>query len=98
MSIDDLQDQVTQLCAEVMHEATDRRLTASEVFEYLKVINSAARIGTTLSRRIDRIGYQQTQIDIFRFAAVAFGTIEKVRQAVKDRERDPLSDAWNEDE
>lgn len=98
MSINDLNDQLKQVCIAVTHEAMDPRLTASEVFEYLTVVNSAAQISMKLSRRIDRIGLDETQNDIFRFVDVAVRKILKVRQAVEQREHDPLANAWMTDD
>jgi hypothetical protein len=79
----------------VTHEARDPRLTRAEVFEYLKVVNSAAQISTGLTKRIDRSGLEAAKNDIIRFVGVAVNRILAVRQAVEERESDPLEDAWD---
>jgi hypothetical protein len=86
LETDDLQQQLKEVCIAVTHEALDSRLTARDIREYVKVLNSAAQISTGLSRRIERMGIEQARNDIWRFVAVAVRTIERVRQAVADRE------------
>lgn len=91
MTPDDLQQQLKEVCIAVMREARDSRLTGAEVFEYLKVLNSAAQISAGLTRRIERVGIDAARNDIFRFVAVAVRQIQKVRQAVAKRENPPLN-------
>lgn len=86
MDTDELQQQLKEVCIAVTHEALDSRLTVRDVREYVKVLNSAAQISTGLSRRIQRVGVEEARNDILRFVAVAVRTIERVRQAVADRE------------
>jgi len=95
---DDLQQRLKDVCIAVTHEARDSRLTRDEVFEYLKVVNSAAQISAGLTRRIRRIGMEGAKNDIIRFVGVATKRILEIRQAVKDREHDPLEDAWYKDD
>jgi hypothetical protein len=73
--LDELQDLLLDVCAQVTHEAKDTRLSRAEVFDYLKVINSAARISAGLSRRVSRDGIERARDDILRFVGVATRTI-----------------------
>lgn len=86
MEIDDLQQQLKDVCIAITHEALDPRLTVRDAREYLKVLNSAAQISAGLSQRIQRVGVEQARDDILRFVSVAVRTIKRVRQAVADRE------------
>ena len=83
---DDLQTQLMDVCVAVTHEARDRRLTRDEVFEYLKIVNSAARICAGLNKRIDRVGLERAKDDIFRFVGIAVKRILAIRKAVEERE------------
>lgn len=85
----DLQRQIKKVCIEITHEASDSRLARAEVFEYLTVVNSAAQISAGLETRIEKYGIAKAQSDIFRFASVAFGKIQKIRSAVALRNEAP---------
>ena len=93
MTPDDLQQQLKDVCIQVTHEARNPKLTSAEVFEYLKIVNSAAQISAGLTRRIERVGLEGAKNDIIRFVGVAVKKILKVRQALKKRETDSLEDA-----
>ena len=93
MRPDDLQQQLKDVCIQVTHEARNQKLTSAEVFEYLKIVNSAAQISAGLTRRIERVGLEGAKNDIIRFVGVAVKKILKVRQALKKRENDSLEDA-----
>lgn len=92
-----VQQQLKEVCEQVTRESMDPKLTASEVREYVKVLNSAAHISTGLTGRVERDGIERVQKDILRFIDIALQKILRVRQAVADREGDSLEDAWNAD-
>ena len=92
---DDLQRELKEVCIAVTHAARDPRLTRAEMFEYVKLLNSAAQIGLGLSQRIEKKGLEVAKGDIFRFVGVAMKRTLAVRQAVEERESDPLEDAWD---
>lgn len=100
MSVGSLLLQLKEVCILITHEAKDPRLSASEVFGYLKVINSAAQLGFGLEGRVQREGMHETAFDVMRFVAVAVETVLKTRQKLKDREsdQDPLSSAWDDEQ
>ena len=98
MELEELQRQLKEVCVAVTHEARDSRLTREEVFEYLKIVKSAAQISTGLNQRVERIGLEAAKNDIIRFVGVAVNRILAVRQAVEERESDPLEDAFDIEE
>ena len=59
MAIESLQRQLKEVCIRVTHEAKDPALTAAEVFEYLRLVNSAAQIGLALEHRIAKVGLEE---------------------------------------
>lgn len=99
MTVGSLLLHLKEVCIQITHEATDPRLSASEEFGYLKVINSAAQLGFGLADRMQRKGIHETAFDVMRFVAVAVDTIQKTRQKLKEREagQDPLSSAWDDE-